>query len=178
MPTSWTYPTIASQFTDADIHVPWLHNNTNFLNSELDLTTKEFEINQIRSSKDLLRISNTLVQDIKMKTYYLLLSGFEWEDLPNSITGIEARIIVRRTGRITDETVQLHLNEFIGSNQATLDLDNDKVYGASDSLWGLDEITRTMLNNPDFGIVVRYQSHPNYPHKTTPNIEHVQLRVW
>lgn len=178
MPTSWTYPTVASQYTDSDVHIPWMHNNTEFINSSLDLTTPQYEINQLHSAKDLLHISNTLVQDIKMKTYYLVLTGFDWKNLPGSVSGIEARINVRRTGRITDEAIHLYQGAPIGTNQATLDLSNDKIYGNETFLWGLEEISLGMLNDPDFGIVLRYQSHPNYPHRVTPNIEHVQLRVW
>jgi hypothetical protein len=176
MPTSWTYPTTASQYTDTDVHIPWLHNNETF--TEIDLGSKTYEINLIYSAKDLLHISNTLVQDIRMKTYYLVLTGFNWRNLPITISGIEARINVRRTGRITDETIQLYHDAPIGINQATLDLSNDKLYGAPDSLWGSAEITRDMLTEPTFGIVLRYQSHPDWPHKVTPNMEHVQLRVW
>ena len=176
MPTSWTYPTTASQYTDSEIHIPWLHTNEEF--TEIDLGSKTYEINLIHSAKDLLHISNTLVQDIRMKTYYLVLTGFSWRNLPITISGIEARVNVRRTGRITDETIQLYYNAPIGINQSTLDLSNDKTYGAPDSLWGLEEITRDMLTEPTFGIVLRYQSHPDWPHKVTPNMEHVQLRVW
>jgi hypothetical protein len=176
MPTSWTYPTTASQYTDAEIHIPWLHTNEEF--TEIDLGSRTYEINQLHSAKDLLHISNTLVQDIRMKTHYLVLTGFNWRNLPTTINGIEARVNVRRTGRITDETIQLYADAPIGTNQATLDLANDKTYGAADSLWGLPSIARSTLLDVGFGIVLRYQSHPNWPHKVTPNMEHVQLRVW
>lgn len=176
MPTPWTYPTTASQYTDADIHIPWLHTNEDF--TEIDLGSKVYEINQLRSAEDLLHISNTLVQDIRMKTYYLVLTGFNWRNLPTTITGIEAQINVRRTGRITDDIVHLYHETPIGDNQATLDLSNNKTYGSADSTWGATSLTPEMLTNPAFGIVLRYQSHPDWPHKVTPNMEHVQLRVW
>ena len=178
MPTPWIYPTTVSQYTDSDVHIPWLHNNEEFLNTTLDLSSEEYEINQLRTSKDLLHISNTLVQDIKMKTYFLVFQGFNWTNLPGSIAGLEARINVRRTGRITDESVYLYQGTSIGTNQASLDLANDKTYGGDGFLWGLDEITSGTLTDPTFGLLLRYQSHPNYPHKVTPNIEHIQLRVW
>ena len=91
MPTSWTSPTAVTQYTDSDIHVPWLHNSTSFINSTLDLTTPQYAINQLHSSKDLVYNSNTLVQDVNMKTYYLLFTGFHWANLPTSVSGIEAK---------------------------------------------------------------------------------------
>ena len=122
MPTPWTYPTIASQYSESEHQVPWLHNNEPFADVELDLASRSYEINQIHSAKDILHISNPTVNDIKMKTSYLVLTGFNWKNLPDNISGIEARINVRRTGRITDDTVKLYYSGAIGDNRATLDL--------------------------------------------------------
>lgn len=178
MPTPWTYPTIAAQFCEVNIHIPWQHYNTEFINTELDLSSAEYEINQIRSKTDLLHISNPTVNDLKMKTYYLVLKGFSWTNLPTTVSGIEARIHIRRTGRITDETISLYNDGIIGLNKANIDLANNKTYGNETDLWGLEEITSTMLQDPNFGIVVRLQSHPSVPHRVTPNFDHVQLRAW
>jgi hypothetical protein len=178
MPTPWTYPTIASQFCETDNHIPWIHDNESFIEHSIDLTTRAYEINQIKSAKDLLHISNTLVQDIRMKTYYLLLTGFNWTYLPRRLSGIQARINIQRVGRITDDTIQLYQSIPVSDNKADALLDNEKTYGSETDLWGTVELTPTDLVNSEFGILLRYQSHPAWPHKATPNMSHVQLRVW
>jgi hypothetical protein len=166
MLNEWIYPTVVTQFCEADVHVPWI-------NIDQDFT----QINLVRSQRDLRHIANPLVNDIKMKTYFLVLKGFEFINLPDVITGIEAYIDIRRTGRITDETIQLYRNGPLGGNLGTGKLDNLQTYGGANSLWGLESISPNILDE-EFGLVLRYQSHPNWPHQTTPNMEHVQIRVW
>jgi hypothetical protein len=175
MPTSWFYPSVATQFCEADVHVPWMHTNTSF--TTIDLGTEEYEINCIRSAYDLRHISNPLVNDMKMRTYYLVLTGFNWEDLPPTITGIEAYVGIRRTGRITDETVRLYNGQAIGDNRATADLSNIKTYGSPTDRWDVADLTPGSFDE-NFGLILRYQSHPNWPHQSTPQMDHVQIRVW
>lgn len=177
MPTAWTYPTVASQFYEFTTHVPWTNNTTKFVDTELDLTLPEYEISYLRTEKDLMHIPNTAVNDLKMKSWYLKLTGFKFRHLPESITGIEAKVNVKRVGRIMDDTIQLYSLTPLGDNKANNDLTNDKIYGSETDLWGLDPITPDFFDD-NFGIIVRYQSHPTIPHKETPTMTHVQVRVW
>ena len=167
MPTPWSYPTVVTQFCEADVHIPWHKTDEDFN-----------KMNLIQTQRDLLHISNPLVNDIKMKTYYLVMTGFEWDDIPLTISGIEAEIHVRRVGRITDETVKLFHGAAIGDNRATISLPDNKIYGADTDLWGLETIPTEIVTDNNFGIIIRYQSHPSIPHKSTPNMMHVQLRLW
>jgi hypothetical protein len=167
MPSLWSYPSVVTQYAEVPNHISWREVGDEFT-----------KINLITTVSDLKHISNTAVNDIKMKTYYLVLTGFEWEDLPETISGIEAQINIRRVGRITDDTVSLYLNQGIGENKANADLANNKTYGGETDLWGLEEITPEMLTDLNFGMVLRYQSHPSWPHSSSPIMHHVQLRAW
>jgi hypothetical protein len=175
MPTSWSYPTQVTQYCEADVHIPWINVDDKFT-----------KINYVRSQKDLIHMSNPMVNDMRMKTYYLKLTGFEWDQVLDTVNGIEVMVNTRRGGRITDETVQLWSNgNTIGANLARANLDgygnivilNEQTYGAPTDLWGLETLDASLVYQ-DFGIVLRYQTHPRYPHVTTPNIEHIQIRLW
>lgn len=168
MPTPWFYPSVVTQYCEADVHVPWISVDDNFT-----------QINLVRTKTDLRHIANSLVNDMKMKTYFLVLTGFNFTNLPDTITGIEADINIRRTGRITDETIQLYKNGVggLGGNVGTANLANQQLYGSANSLWGLETLDAVLLDQ-NFGLVLRYQTHPSWPHQTTPNMEHVQIRVW
>jgi hypothetical protein len=66
----------------------------------------------------------------------------------------------------------------MGANMANHDLLDLKVYGGETFKWGIEDLSSETLTDPNFGIVLRYQSHPTIPHQTCPYMEHVQLRVW
>jgi hypothetical protein len=87
------------------------------------------------------------------------------------------RLSMNRGGRITDETIQFCLNDtLIGDNQATLDLDPTKIYGGEDTIWN-SNLTLANIQDPLFGVVLRFQSHPRWPHKSSPLIDAVELRI-
>jgi len=166
MPTKWTYPNTCTQYTDADFHVSWMNVGEDFE-----------EVNMIRGEKEIYHIANSLSNDRKNKTYYLVCKEFDWEDLPEIITGVEVYINIRRTGRITDDTIRLYNQGPIGENMADNKIDDIKIYGSETSKWGL-ELTSEQFTDPEFGLVLRYQPHPSFPHSTTPYLQHVQMRVW
>lgn len=175
MPTEWTYPTTITQFCEADVHIPWTEIDNDFT-----------QINLVRTKTDLLHMSNPLVNDMRMKTYYLVLTGFEFVNPPEVISGIESFINIRRGGRIVDETIQLWANgQALGANLATGNIDgygnlvilNEHTYGAPTDLWGLESFDPTLIND-NFGLVLRYQTHPKYVHQTTAFMHHVQMRLW
>jgi hypothetical protein len=168
MTTAWTTPTIITQYADpgAELHhISW--NDVDNYNGHMP----------IKTSKDLLHIARSPKLDVTMKTYYLSLSGFNFVGLPEIILGIELKLTGKRRGRITDETVQILLNnEPIGKNQASLDLNPQKIYGGETDLWET-AITPNDIQNNIFGILIRFQSHPHWPHKDTAFIDSVEVRI-
>lgn len=171
MPTPWFYPNTVSQTYEVIEHVPWVDEN-NFL------FLKHPDGTFVSLSAPLLHIANSVVNDIKMKTYYLNLSNFQISGLSNTISGVEVEIKMNRGGRITDDTIQLMYNgSFIGENRANFDLSPDKFYGGSTDLWGAT-LTSNILTNSSFGIGVRFQSHPSWPHCEYPRIDYIRVRVY
>jgi hypothetical protein len=169
MPTPWTYPNAVAQYTDADVHAHWMNVNEDF----------EYEnLNSIRTEKEIYHIANSFSNDRRNKTYYLVFKDFQFENLPDVVSGIELYVNIRRTGRITDDTIRLHYNEPIGENLAEIALDDIKHYGSPTTTWGGLTFTTEQLLDPEFGVVLRYQSHPSYPHSTTAYLQHVQMRIW
>jgi hypothetical protein len=167
MPTNWFYPSVVTQFAEADVHVPWMKVDEEFT-----------QINFVRTTVDLKHLSNPLVNDIRMKTYFLKITGFNWEDLPETINGIEASIDIRRIGRVTDETISLCINgQPVGDNVGNADLSNIKTYGGNGMFWGLPSLDVASVDE-NFGLILRYQSHPHWCHQSTPNMNHIQMRFW
>lgn len=174
MSSNWAFPTQISQYAETEfenIHVSWLEidnfNNLKFADGK-----------HTRTTRDLVHIARDPKHDILEKTYFLKLTGFNFTDAPNSLTGIQARIKMNRGGRITDDTIQLCLNnDLIGNNLASLDLNPIKTYGIDESLWGTGLTISDVLNS-SFGITLRFKSHPKFPHKTSPLIDTVELRIY
>jgi hypothetical protein len=112
-----------------------------------------------------------------MKTWYLQFTGFNFTNLPAHITGIETKIVAQRHGRITDETVQLcNKGVPIGINKGDFDLSPQKIYGGETELWGTG-LTADSINDPTFGVLLRFQSHPHWPHKDTAFLYSVEVRI-
>jgi hypothetical protein len=170
MASNWALPTIINQFSETgaeNSHVSW----QNLEN------VKTFNGKSTKTNRDLIHIARDPRHDILEKTYFLKCTGFNFINVPPTISGIELKLTSNRFGRITDDTIQLSLNdEIIGENLGTLDLLPNKLYGNETTLWG------TTLNSNDvlqlsFGIVLRFKSHPNWPHKCSMLIDAVELRV-
>ena len=173
MTSRWFRPTLIQQYPESgadNVHVSWLESN-NFSN------IRDIDNMSIRTIKDLVHIARDPRHDVLQKTYFLKLTGFDFYDINEPILGIEARLLINRGGRITDDTVQLCLNDnLIGKNMASLDLGVDKIYGGEIDTWGTD-LTMTDIQNSSFGIILRFQSHPRWPHKTSPLIDAVEIRI-
>lgn len=173
MYTTWFYPNTVTQFPEVTEHVGWNGEETGF--SFLKAPNQ----NYVTTKKELLHIANSVVNDLKMKTYFLYLSNFKMTNLPNPIQGVEVEIEMKRGGRITDETIQLRYNnEFIGKNKADYKLDVQKTYSGSASDWGVEEFNSLLLTDTTFGVGIRYQSHPSWPHKESAMINYVRIRAW
>lgn len=173
MTSNWALPTQVFQYAESGaegFHVSW---------REVDnfYSLKNLDGKSIQTERDLLHIARDPKKDILEKTYYLRLTGFNFLNVPSSIAGIEVKLTMNRFGRITDDTVQLCLNnELIGENRANLLLDPIKTYGNENDLWETTVLNSDVLNS-SFGIILRFQSHPRWPHKSTPMIDSVQIRI-
>jgi hypothetical protein len=172
MTTEWFLPNLITQTAEVAQHIAWAGEENGFV------YMKNADLSYVSTKKELLHIANPTTNNLKMKTYYLHLEDFNITGLPEVISGIEVEVNMTRGGRITDETVQLRYDgELIGRNSADYKLDNVKVYGAPDDLWELDTLTPEMLLDPSFGVTVRFQSHPSWPHREHPMINFIRLRV-
>lgn len=175
MTTAWMLPTIVSQYAEegAELaHIPW-----NAVDNFSSLKSPDGK--SVQTTQPLLHIARSPKLDIRMKTYYIMATGFEFRGLPTVVSGIEARLSSNRQGRIADETVQLCLDsELIGDNHATLPIQPIKTYGSSRDLWNIEQLMPADLENTTFGIVIRFQSHPDWPHKDPAFIDAIELRIY
>lgn len=173
MTSKWTLPTIISQYPEADaenFHISWLETD-NFAG------LKTLDKISVRTTHDLVHIARDPRHDILQKTYYLKITGFDFSTFTGPVTGIEMRMTMNRGGRITDDTVQLCLgNKTIGKNLASLPIPPVKVYGGDSDTWE-NKLSVTDIQDPTFGITLRFQSHPMWPHKSSPLIDAVELRI-
>lgn len=173
MTTNWTLPTNVIQYAEEggeDAHISWLETN-NFH------SLKDFDGKSVRTTRDLVHIARDPRHDILQKTYYLKLTGFNFSNLPVTLSGIEMRLSINRYGRITDDTIQLcYNNVLIGDNHASLNLDLIKIYGSGTDNWNTN-LTMSDIQNSSFGVAIRFQSHPNWPHRSSPLIDAVELRI-
>jgi len=173
MTSNWALPTTIIQYpeTDADeVHVPWFENE-NFQG------IKSLDGKNIKTIRDILHIARDPRNNIKEKTYFLKITNFNFTNLPNVVSGIELKITMNRFGRITDDTVQLCLNnELIGKNQADRDLSPIKIYGNENDMWETN-LNSENITDSSFGVILRFQSHPSWPHKCSALIDSVELRI-
>jgi hypothetical protein len=171
--TPWTLPTTVVQYAESgaeNYDIPWV-SDTFF--QEVMAVNQSF----VRTSKDLLHIARSPKIDITMKTWYLQCTGFDFVDLPTTPTGIELRVNGNRRGRVTDETIRLFLQgSAIGKNQGNMDLSPQKIYGGETDLWET-QTTSVDLRDPTFGVLIRFQSHPHWPHKDPALLSSVELRI-
>lgn len=173
MTTPWTTPTTITQYAEEgaeEAHISW------YPVDAVNLRTQPSGI--ICTDGELIHISRSPKYDIKNKTYYLKATGFDFKDIPETISGIEVRIKTNRNGRATDDTVQLCLEgEVIGENRATLEVLPEKIYGNSTDVWEISDTSTSILTTSTFGVIIRFKSHPDWPHKDPVSVEAVQMRI-
>lgn len=174
MATSWTNPTTFIQYPEEGgeaSHIQW---DTSGSFNEL----RNPNGHTVDTIGNLIHVARSPKPDIKNKTYYIRCTGYNFQNLPASISGIELKLTTKRSGRVTDDTIQLCLNEAtIGENQASLAINPIKVYGGETALWGLSSLSVSDVQDPTFGVVLRFQSHPSWPHNTPAGIDSVELRI-
>jgi hypothetical protein len=138
------------------------------------------------SSRDLTHIANPATGDLRNKTWALYCTNFQMTGLPGVISGLQLDISVDRYGRIADEQIQLtYQGSPIGKNNfvyltdvdGNLPIKNTSSYGGPTDLWAT-ELTADMLQDPSFGVILKFQSHPYYPHRCGVNLSTVQLTVY
>lgn len=174
MTSNWALPRSIEQYSEPEyeaIHVSW-DNVDNFA------ALKNLDAKSIKTARDLVHIARDPRHDIQEKTWFLRLTNFDFINLPAALTGIQARVSMNRYGRITDETVQLCLdNELVGQNRASRALPPTAVYGGENDTWN-SNLTMTDIQNSSFGIVLRFRSHPDWPHKCSALIDAVELKIF
>lgn len=177
MTTYWTSPTTVVQYAQAEAegkHIGW-----NIVSTR----------NPIVTVTPLLHISCQPKNDITMKTYFLNFSGYVFENLPETVSGINLKLNMNRGGRIADETVQLtYQGKLIGNNLGLPVQDRHTLmstlhpittYGGDVAEWGIKGgVTLDMIQDPSFGVVLRFRSHPDWPHSTTPKIFSTELQIY
>jgi hypothetical protein len=88
------------------------------------------------------------------------------------------RLTAKRYGRVVDETVQLHTNDaVIGENRAVITTLPTMIYGGETDTWGAGALTATDLRNSSFGVLLRFQSHPHWPHRSPIYLDAVEIRI-
>ena len=172
MTTNWAFARNITQHSEVEQHVSWRGEDTGFSGIKSDL------YGAVVTSSDLYHTANLTVNNRRTKTYYLYLTDFNLINVPETITGVEVVINMDRRGRITDDTIQLlHNGVFIGNSLADFKLDQNKIYGSETDTWAAN-LTNEMVLDPTFGVGVRFQSHPSWPHKDSARINYIKLRVW
>lgn len=171
MTTAWTAPSLITQYAEDESHISW--NEVDNFSSIVTMNGKGTS-----TSKPLLHISRQPRNDIKMKTHFLKATGFNFINLPTSVSGVVCKVTMNRHGRISDDTIQLTYNgELIGENYATKNLNPISIYGSNSDTWKIENLDLTMVRDSSFGIILRFRSHPNWPHSTTPLIYSIELQV-
>ena len=173
MNSNWALPTSISQYAEPgaeDHHVSWIGDN-NFQG-----LTQTYD-GYVETSRDLLHIAKQPNHDLVEKTYFLKITGFTFNNLPDVVSGIEMKLTMRRNGRISDETIQLYLdNDVIGDNQASRSLNPVNTYGGENNNWNTN-LSIADIQNPTFGVLLRFRSHPSWPHKSSALVDAVEIRI-
>lgn len=171
MSSLWAYPNKFFQYSNPgaeDVDAPW--NELDFIESRLK------DKKSLGIVKPLYHIARSPKTDLTNHTYFLRASGFNFVNIPVTLSGIEVKLSARRSGRIVDDTIQLCLGDnLVGDNLATLTADSDKTYGDSISLWGTS-LTMGDINT-NFGLILRFKAHPKWPHKDSIFIDSIQIRL-
>jgi hypothetical protein len=172
------YPSSVDQFSNApDQEIGWssfFAPNTRFLLNS-----------RWRTLEPLTHLSNPATGDLRNRTWSLICTGFNIPEL-TSVSGLELRVAGQRNGRIVDEVIQLTyqgqstgINNFvyITDPDGNLPIKNETVYGGPTDLWGTN-LTPIQLTDPTFGVILKFQSHPYFPHRCGMFLDSVSLTVY
>ena len=152
--------------------------------------------------KPLYTISGLWMEKFLSNTSILYLTGFNFPNTHQTVSGIELRLNVLRSARIEDLVIQLtdgglDLNGMpiiIGENVAstvnpvqsdmytgevTVPLNpvgDFNIYGGPTDLWGAT-LSSADIASPTFGIVISFKSNIIYPHSDLAYVNQVALRI-
>jgi hypothetical protein len=170
-------PTIVRQVGELP-NIAWT--STDYLSNGLLMIS-----NILETVKELKHIANPASGPIRDSTFTLVCTGFNIPT-PLEINGIELRVVGQRNGRIADEIIQLtYQDSAIGRNnfyyetdeEGRLPLSNDTIYGSPTDTWGVD-ITPSIVSDPSFGVILKFASHPYYPHSSGLLLNSITLTVY
>jgi hypothetical protein len=143
MITEWRNPRLVSQYSESNaetIHIKWDDSNGY-------AGLRSSNGSSVGTLGKLIHIARSPKPDIVNKTYYIKMTNYSFTNLSNTINGIELKLLSKRVGRITDDTVSL------------------------------SNITKQIIEDPSFGVVLRFKSHPEWPHSDPMDLISVQLRI-
>lgn len=173
------YPHNVELYSEApEVEISWNSTPSRDVNSLLE--------QKWSTVKSLKHIANPATGNIRERTYSLICTDFQIENLPDVISGLELKIVAQRNGRIADEIIQLTYQgqeigknnfDYITDSEGHLKITNETLYGGPTDLWEAD-ITPEMLADPSFGVVLKFQSHPYYPHNVGMIVDSVSLTVY
>lgn len=174
MTTDWYNPQNISQYAETGgeaIHISW-DDSSGF--SSLKVSNGI----SVGTLGKLIHIARSPKPDIVNKTYFLKMTGYNFQNVPSTISGVELKLYSKRAGRVTDDTICLtYNNQQLGDNQARLEINPLMYYGGPTSFWGLDSISKNIIEDPTFGVILRFKSHPSWPHNDPIDLISVQLRI-
>jgi hypothetical protein len=172
------YPQSATQHSDhPDIDIAWAHYPVSYENYLLNSRWK--------TVAPLKHRSNPASGDLTDSTWSIICTKFQIPTL-EYISGLQLTVNAQRNGRIVDDTIQLtYQGSPIGANNFSYTLDsdghflllNETVYGDETDQWGV-ELTPEMVSDESFGVILKFQSHPFYPHSCDMFVDSVSLTVF
>jgi len=173
MTTNWTVPTIISQYYEPgseNVDIAWDSTN-NFL----ELTTNVY--GELQSIGTLYHKARSPKLDLTNKTCFLQATGFNFINLPKTLSGIEVQLTTNRYGRAMDDSINLCLSgNSIGENHAVYDIAPQIIYGSSSDLWTTN-LTIENVQDPTFGVIIRFKAHPEWPHNDPVLIKAIEIRI-
>jgi hypothetical protein len=171
------YPTQVSTTSTSDLEIGW--------KSDIAPRTDMIMNKKWTTIAPLQHRANAATGGLRDTTQSIIFTGFNI-DFQESINGVQLNIIAQRNGRIADETIQLYYQgSAIGINnfqyetdeEGRLPIENNSNYGGENDTWGV-ELTNEMIQNPTFGVLLRFQSHPYYPHSSAITLDSISLTIY
>lgn len=171
------YPTQVTTTSTSEVEIGWT--------SDIISRSGMFMNRRWTTLAPLKHRANSATGGLRDTTHAIIFTGFNIDPI-DTVNGIKLEIMAQRNGRVADETIQLYYQGTpIGANNFQYETDadgrltvvNHSIYGGPDDLWS-SEITPSMLQDPSFGVFLRFQSHPYYPHSSTITLDMISLTIY
>jgi len=154
------------------------------------------------SAKPLYTISGLWMEKFLSNTSILYLTGFNFPDTEQTVTGIELQLHVLRSARIEDLVIQItegglgldgmpipqgeniastinpvQSDMYTGDYTTPMNPVGDyNIYGGSTDMWGAT-LTSADIASPTFGVSISFRSNQIYPHTDLAYVNQVALRI-